>query len=344
MALQNSGAISFSDLRGEYNSGSNTSVSMSGYYRGGTLIRSNASNNTSTNLSADVPTSGTISLDDFYGQERGFSATATSDATNKEASDFFGNDFSVNYPKKLTINSGVTFSNTTFNGVALNFDSTLSGDMTVTLNGTVQSQSGFCFRNQSSNSVTVNGSGAITRQSRDNFVSALQSNGSVRINYIGGFGGASGPDIYHSDYGGGFNSKLVRTGNTFTLEWTYNELDYGNRGSGSRDVSNMFPLDGNNNYNSSNTNTLTNTANVASGGRDTRNISVGRELRGSVMYYWFCSNNKSTNLELNSDRYRQPGHTQSNLTTGNSQRSSVIQSFTASTSSGTFSISGVTVT
>ena len=43
--------------------------------------------------------------------------------------------------------------------------------------------------------------------------------GSAMIPFIGGQGGASAPDIYHSDYGGygSFNCKLTRSGNTFTV-------------------------------------------------------------------------------------------------------------------------------
>jgi len=341
MTLQASGAISFSDLRTEYVGGS-AAISLGSYYRGGSAVRGNAANNPSTNLSASVPTSGNpISLNNFYGQEKGFQYTEGTNRSNKNAQDYFGTDYTVNYPKKLIVNSTIT--NTNINGKALSFPSGLAGTMNLTVNGTISSTTGYCLENLSGTTVTVNGSGTLTRNSADVFVSALQGNGSVQINYIGGFGGASGPDIYHSDYGGGFNSKLTRSGNNFTLSWTYNELDYGNVGSGSRDVTNMFPLDASGNYDSTNTSDLTNSANVVSNGRDTRNISVGRELRSGTMYYWFCSNNKSTSLELANDRYIQYGHTQSSLTTGNSQRGSILQSSSASTSTGSFSISGPTI-
>ena len=59
MALQGSGAISFDDLRSEYsNSGS---IALGEMYRGGSFV-ANHSNN------GDVPTSGAISLEDFYSQ------------------------------------------------------------------------------------------------------------------------------------------------------------------------------------------------------------------------------------------------------------------------------------
>lgn len=58
MALQTSGAISIGDLRTEF--GDTGSSSLSEFYRGGSLVP-----NTGTN--AAVPTSGEISLTDFYG-------------------------------------------------------------------------------------------------------------------------------------------------------------------------------------------------------------------------------------------------------------------------------------
>lgn len=342
MTIQSSGAISLSDIRAEYQGGSGA-ISMGNMYRGGANVRGNASDNPSVNLSANVPTSGAISFSNFYSQEKGYQYTEGTNRTNKSAQDYFGTDYAANYPKKLTISSTIT--NTNLNGVALTFPSGLSGSLAVTLTGTITSTTGYCLKNDSSVSVSVTGGGTITRNSGDTFVSDLQSDGSVQINYIGGFGGASGPDIYHSDYGGGGNgnSKLTRSGNTFTLSWTFNENDYANMGAGSKDITNMFPLDGNGNYDYSNTNDLTNVGNVTANGRDTRNIAVGREVRSGVMYYWFCTNNKNTSLELANDRYIQYGHTQISLTTGNSQRSSVLQSLSAQTSTGSFSISGPTI-
>lgn len=58
MTLQSSGAISINDLVGEY--GGSAPHSLNEYYRGGSLV-ANHSNN------GNVPTSGTIQLDDFYG-------------------------------------------------------------------------------------------------------------------------------------------------------------------------------------------------------------------------------------------------------------------------------------
>tara|TARA_R100001463_G_scaffold43908_2_gene91411 strand:+ start:340 stop:960 length:621 start_codon:yes stop_codon:yes gene_type:complete len=58
MTIVSSGAISINSLVGEY--GGSAPHAMNEYYRGGSLV-ANHSNN------ANVPTSGQISLDDFYG-------------------------------------------------------------------------------------------------------------------------------------------------------------------------------------------------------------------------------------------------------------------------------------
>ena len=59
MTIVSSGAISINSLVGEY--GGSTPHSMSEYYKGGSLVLNHSNN-------ANVPTSGTIQLDDFYGQ------------------------------------------------------------------------------------------------------------------------------------------------------------------------------------------------------------------------------------------------------------------------------------
>lgn len=82
MALQGSGAISFDDLRTEYsNSGS---IALGEMYRGGSFV-ANHSNN------GDVPTSGAISLEDFYSQNNtapSWSMTLTVGGFSSKTSEF----------------------------------------------------------------------------------------------------------------------------------------------------------------------------------------------------------------------------------------------------------------
>ena len=66
MTITASGVISASDIRAEFVGGS-SDVDISSFYRGAnTNVKSNAANNTATNLAAGVPTSGAISFNDFY--------------------------------------------------------------------------------------------------------------------------------------------------------------------------------------------------------------------------------------------------------------------------------------
>jgi hypothetical protein len=59
MALQGSGAISFDNLRTEYGNGG--SIALSEMYRGGSFVLDHSNN-------SSVPTSGTISMSQFYSQ------------------------------------------------------------------------------------------------------------------------------------------------------------------------------------------------------------------------------------------------------------------------------------
>ena len=142
MALTGSGTISLSDIRDEFSPGSNTPVSMGDYYRQGTKIKAKAGNNTATHLAANVPTSGALSLDDYYGAGIGFQFTIASDTTNQNASTIFGDDFTLDYPKFIVVNSGVTVGATTTSTYAINVPSGGTGDITITNNGNIYGKGG----------------------------------------------------------------------------------------------------------------------------------------------------------------------------------------------------------
>ena len=141
MAIAASGAVSFSDLRTEFVGGS-SAISYSDLYRGGSNIRTKAANNTGVNLAASVPTSGTINISNFRSQAKGFRFTYTSGATNQNASTLFGDDYAVNYPKEIVINSGVELGATSSSDEALQIDSGGSGSITITNNGTLSGAGG----------------------------------------------------------------------------------------------------------------------------------------------------------------------------------------------------------
>lgn len=134
------GAVSLGDIRTEW--GRSGAISLGEMYRGGSFVRSKAGNNTGTNLAASVPTSGTISVDNFRGTTKAFRFTFTSTATDQDASALFGDDYAVDYPKEIVINSGVELGATSTSQEALQVDSGGSGTITITNNGTLTGAGG----------------------------------------------------------------------------------------------------------------------------------------------------------------------------------------------------------
>lgn len=338
MALPASGTISLDDIRTEFVGGS-SEISLLDLYKGAAggnaIIRDKAANNSATDLSAGIPSSGAIALDDFYSKERTFQYTFSTNATNQSASTIFGDDYSGNYNKRLIVDTGVTISDATPTGNAITYDSGAGGTLQLTNDGTISVAGGFCVDNNSSVTVAVTNNGTVTATDRDYFNTTFDGDGSAKMDFVGGQGGASGPDIYHSDYGGGFNCKLTRSGNTFTASWTYNELDYSNIGPGSYNVSSIFPLDGGGALDYTDSNEYVINANAGSAGSDTRDIAFGSKVIDGKREFWFCSNNKNTDLTLGATMtYYQPGWQTVAINTGNSRRSSICDYATGATKDG----------
>lgn len=179
MAIAASGTVSLSDLRAEFVGGSGA-ISFGDLYRGGSNIKAKAANNTSTNLAASVPTSGVIRFNDFYGAAKGFRKTYTATATNQNASAVFGDDYGVDYPKEIVINSGVELGATTTGEEALQIDSGLSGGLTITNNGTLSGAGGAA------------GGGVGGDAFEANVACTLINNGTIRAGGGGGGAGGSG--------------------------------------------------------------------------------------------------------------------------------------------------------
>ena len=184
MALTGSGELKFSQMRDEFNGSGQ--VKFSDLYRGGNLVR--AANNASTNLAASVPTSGEIQVADFYSAAKGF-RLPSSGATDQDASDLFGDDYGVDYPKEIVINSGVELGATSTSQEALQIDSGMSGNMTITNNGTLTGAGGCC-----------NG-GAGGDAFEADVTCTLVNNGTIRAG--GGGGGAGGSGGSGGTGGGG---------------------------------------------------------------------------------------------------------------------------------------------
>ena len=182
-ALQSSGAISFQDIEEQYNPGSNLpSRALTEFYLGGSLVRANAGNNSSTNMSAGVPASGAISFNDFYSKERAFRKTYSSSATNQSADSIFGDDYEVDYPKQFVVNSSQTVGSTSTSNAALTIESNGVGSITVTNNGSIEGAGGAANGGTGGNALEVAGSVAVT----------LVNNGTIKAGGGGGGNGGAG--------------------------------------------------------------------------------------------------------------------------------------------------------
>jgi hypothetical protein len=219
-ALQSSGAISFQDIEEQYNPGSNLpSRALTEFYLGGSLVRANAGNNSSTNMSAGVPASGAISFNDFYSKERAFRKTYSSTATNQSADSVFGDDFEVDYPKQIVVNGSVTVGSTSTSNPALKIESNGVGSITITNSGSIEGAGGAAGA-AGGNALEVAGSVAVT----------LVNNGTIKAGGGGGgAGGAGGKGVFTAnatfsnvtDVGGGafgnYNTPQNNSPSWFTV-------------------------------------------------------------------------------------------------------------------------------
>ena len=207
MAIAASGAVSFSDLRTEFVGGS-AAISYSDLYRGGSNIRAKAADNTAANLAASVPTSGTINIANFRGTAKGFRKTYTSGATNQNASTIFGDDFDVNYPKEIVINSGVELGATSTSEEALEIPSGGAGTITITNNGTLSGYGG---------AAGSNGGDAFEAATTCTFI----NNGVVRAGGGGGGAGGSGGSGSYTSYTSYYDSQYYKWGQYQTSQCGY---------------------------------------------------------------------------------------------------------------------------
>lgn len=230
--------------------------------------------------------------------------------------------------------------------------STRSGTLEITNNGEILNRGGTAIQNNSiGTGVTIKGTGKVYAVSRHEFISQGFRNSEDTINrqpavpngypaagfsdsngikwtLLGGQGGASGPDYRYNTSGfpqSDMNARVTRdsaTGSVFTFEWTENELDYSNRGSGSKDASPIFPLNPDGTFNDMDSARLLVNTNGGSFGSDTRDIAFGSAWRSGVWggitrdrrHFYGATNCKSSSLVLPSpgypsgpDRYPQPG-------------------------------------
>lgn len=103
----NGAPLSFSELQTEF--GGSNPISMSEYYRNGSYVTDN---------NVDVPTSGVISMSEFYGASKKFVVTVSATATNVSAATLLtAAGWNTESFFQININSGVTlYSTSTANG------------------------------------------------------------------------------------------------------------------------------------------------------------------------------------------------------------------------------------
>lgn len=189
MALQASGAIKLSEIQTEF--GGSNPISMSEYYRNGSYVPSN---------NTDVPTSGEISMSDFY---NGVAATVLTIATNATEYNILtqavaaGFNNSVGGVIQVTVNAGVTVNGSTTHAMqtgALHASTTL----TITNNGIIQGYDGAAGTTQSSPGV-AGGSGGTPGQAIEvnvasgATVTVTNASGATIQSGRGGPGGGGGP-------------------------------------------------------------------------------------------------------------------------------------------------------
>ena len=130
MACPSSGTITIQDIVDEF--GGSTPHSLSEYYRDGDNVPGNNTN---------VPTSGAISLSNFYDAVNEIQINLTSDTQDYSCSTGFGANWTSTVPKKLIIASGVTIGATGSNN-AITLESGMAGTFTIENSGNIYGYAG----------------------------------------------------------------------------------------------------------------------------------------------------------------------------------------------------------
>jgi hypothetical protein len=140
MALPSSGSVSFSAIQTEF--GGSNPISISEYYRAGSFVADNIPAN------ANIPTSGQISVNQFYGALKPyvFNATISANTNNynvNTAATSAGWNGVTPLLANITVNSGVTVSATVTTTAAMTIGTMPAGSIVnVTNNGVITGLSG----------------------------------------------------------------------------------------------------------------------------------------------------------------------------------------------------------
>jgi len=187
MPIQPSGTIALSDIQTEF--GGSNPISLSEYYRGGSYV---TSNNTS------VPTSGTISLSNFYGAVKQFSFTVSSNQQEMNLSTYatsVGWDGSAAIV--MTISSGIYLWSDSVSVGGLTIPSSLNGLVTIINNGYIIGRGGngggYDGAAQSGGPALVNNATGVTLTNASGaYIAGGGGGGSGGASGYGGGGGGAG--------------------------------------------------------------------------------------------------------------------------------------------------------
>lgn len=197
MALPSSGPLSLNDIQTEF--GGANPISLSEYYRGGAYTTSN---------NTGVPTSGAISIGNFYGAIRQFSFTISSNQTNANLRTLAVNaGWDQSAPVVATISAGVYISSNSTSTPALTISGSFPNGVSLVNNGFIIGMGGAGGNGGSGSggsgtgtAGTDGGSGGLALSIA---VPVSINNGSGTIAGGGGGGGGGGGEGYQYGVGGG---------------------------------------------------------------------------------------------------------------------------------------------
>lgn len=179
MALQSSGAISLSDIQTEF--GGSNPISLSEYYRGGSYVTSNNTN---------VPTSGEISVNQFYNAVNQYSLTISANTQEANLYSIATNDgWNGSDPILVTIQSGVYLWSDSTSTAGLIISSAFNSLLSIVNNGYIIGKGG--------NGGTYTGAGGAGGPAISNSATGVSITNNSGAYIAGGGGGGGGR------YGGG---------------------------------------------------------------------------------------------------------------------------------------------
>ena len=173
MAIKSSGSLSMTEIVDEF--GGSVPHSLSEYYRNGGAVPGNNTN---------VPTSGTISMSNFYNAVNEIQITVSSSSTNYQTSNAFGSNWTTAVPKRLTINNGVTLGSSNGNP-AMVIEGSMGGTLIVHNSGNIHGTGG-----SGSNSGSGGNAGPAVRSDQNGNIT-FYNNAGGQV-YAGGGGGGKG--------------------------------------------------------------------------------------------------------------------------------------------------------